>query len=131
MNNAARSVRWRTWVRAGWLACVCVSVGASGQGPGVRGHVTLSPACGGAQASDSACRAPYADGQLDLVGADGTVVASTRTGSDGAYDIAAPAGRYHLKLRQRGKLPRCPSPQLEIGAGARTVVNIECDSGLR
>ena len=118
----------------GWLTCALIATGAaaaSGSGSGVQGTVTLSPACGGPQREGVSCNAPYADVELRLVADDGAMVASTRTSATGRYLLAAPAGRYRLRVMTPVKITRCPSPEVVVVAKRTSVVDIECDSGMR
>jgi len=132
MSMAIRICRKGAAPGAVLFACLLTAAcAASGEGLTLRGHVTLSPSCAGAQPAEKDCRAPYADAKLDLLSASGAVVASARTAEDGSYAMTAPAGRYRLKVLVPGKLPRCPSPQLELGRQAPAVADINCDSGMR
>ena len=123
----------------GWLAWALMAAGAgffscasgAGSGAGVQGTVTLSPACGGPQREGASCNAPYADVELRLVADGGAVAASTRTSATGHYLLAAPAGRYRLQVMTPVKITRCPSPEVVVVAKRTSVVDIECDSGMR
>ena len=98
---------------------------------GVRGRLTQSPACAGAQPAEAACSRPLAQAQVELSKEDGTPVAATRSAADGSYALLAPPGHYRLHVRGRAKLQRCPSPAVEIAAGTHAVADLECDSGMR
>ena len=121
----------------GWLTCALIATGAvaasgaSGGSSGVRGTVTLSPACGGPQREGVACNAPYADVELRLLASDGAAVASARTSATGHYLLAAPAGRYRVQVMTPVRITRCPSPDVLVVAKQTSIVDIECDSGMR
>ena len=118
----------------GWLTCALIATGAaaaSGGSSGVQGAVTLSPTCGGPQREGVACNAPYADVELRLLASDGAAVASTRTSATGHYLMAAPAGRYRVQVMTPVRITRCPSPDVLVVAKQTSVVDIECDSGMR
>ena len=112
----------------------CMLIGASGgaaAGSGVEGTVTLSPACGGPQREGAGCQAPYADVEVRLIGHGGSVVATARTSSAGRYLLPAPAGNYHLQVMTPIKITRCPSPAVKVTQQQISVVDIDCDSGMR
>lgn len=127
-----RCMRWRAPVRLAFaLATTCVVAAAADAGSGVRGTISLSPACGGAQAEGQACRAAFADVEVRLLGTADAVVATDRTSPAGAYRMSAPAGHYVLKVVTPVKFTRCPSSMVTVQTGAETVVDIDCDSGMR
>ena len=111
-----------------WLSASAL---AAANDSGVRGRITQSPACAGAQPADAACSRPLAQVQVELTKEDGTAVAATRSGADGSYAMLAPPGHYRLQVRGRARLQRCPSPAVEIVAGTHAVADLECDSGMR
>ena len=118
----------------GWLTCALIATGAvaaSGGSSGVQGSVTLSPACGGPQREGVACTAPYADVELRLLASDGAAVASARTSATGHYLLTAPAGRYRVQVMTPVRITRCPSPEVLVVAKQTSIVDIECDSGMR
>lgn len=103
----------------------------SGGGSGVQGAVTMSPSCGGAQREGADCHAAYAAVELRLLSGSGAAVASTRTSSAGLYRLAAPPGQYRLQVMTAIKLTRCPQPEVMVRDDAYTVIDIDCDSGMR
>ena len=124
----------------GWLACaLIVSGGASGAasasgdaGPGVQGVVTLSPSCGGAQREGGApCEAPYAGAEVRLVSGNGATVAAARTTTAGHYLVSAATGHYRVMVTTPIRFTRCPSPEVVVTEGKVSVVDVECDSGMR
>ena len=129
-----RVKRGRPPVLLAGLTCTLLAIGvlAAGAAPsGVQGTVTLSPACGGAQREGTECKAPFADAELRLIADSGAVAGSTRTTSTGHYLLPAPAGRYHLQVMTAIKLPRCPKPGVVVSLQTVSVVDIDCDSGMR
>lgn len=117
-----------------WTACTLIAssaVAAGGGSSGVHGAVTLSPACGGPQREGVTCSAPYADVELRLIADGGATVASTRTSSAGRYLLPAPAGHYRLQVMTPIKFTRCPSPEVLVTGKESSVVDIDCDSGMR
>ncbi len=98
---------------------------------GVRGAVTLSPACGGPQREGITCSAAYADVELRLLSDGGTPLASARTSSTGRFRLTVPAGHYLVKVMTTSKMTRCPAIAVVVTAQAFSVVDIECDSGMR
>jgi hypothetical protein len=107
---------------------------ASGGGAansGVEGTITLSPAGGGPQRESASAQAPYAGVEVRLVGHGGAVVASARTSPAGHFVLPAPAGTYQLQVMTPIKFTRCPSPAVQVAQQQVSVVDIDCDSGMR
>lgn len=98
---------------------------------GVEGTITLSPASGGPQSDRRVLEVPYPDVELRLVEHGGTVVASARTSSAGHFVLPAPAGDYHLQVMTPVKFIRCPSPAVKLTQQKVSVVDVDCDSGMR
>ena len=120
----------------GWLACALIASGAASAsgdaGPGVQGVVTLSPTCGGPQREGgAACEAPYAGAEVRLVSGNGATVAAARTTTAGRYLVSAPAGHYRVMVTTPIRFTRCPSPEVVVTEGKVSVVDVECDSGMR
>ena len=111
-----------------------VSEGASAGGAahsGVEGTITLSPAHGGPQRESGVSQAAYADVEVRLIGLGGAVVASARTSPDGRFVLPAPAGDYRLQVMVPMKFMRCPSPPVKVMQQQMSVVDVDCDSGMR
>ena len=118
------------------VACMLIgtSAVASGGGAsnsGVEGTITLSPASGGPQRESGASPAPFADVEVRLIGHGGAVVASARTSSAGHFVLEAPIGDYHLQVMTPIKFTRCPSPSVKVTQRQMSVVDVDCDSGMR
>jgi len=121
----------RAFFSLGLVVITSCAAAAAGGRSGIQGAVTLSPACGGAQKEGTDCRAPYADVEIRLLADSGAVAATARTTSAGGYRLYAPAGHYRVRVMTPIKLPRCPTPEALVTDGARTIVDIDCDSGMR
>ena len=120
----------------GWFACALMassSASASGEdGSGVQGLISLSPTCGGPQREgDTPCKAPYEGAELRLLSGSGATVATARTTSDGRYLLSAPAGHYRVVVMTPIRITRCQSPDVVVTEKKFSVVDIECDSGMR
>jgi hypothetical protein len=119
----------------GWLGCALIltgAVSASGEGrSGVKGVITLSPACGGPQREGNSCSAPYPNVELRLISGSGATVASTRTSSAGDYLLPVPAGKYRVVVAPSVRFTRCPSPEVVVEDKQVSVIDIDCDSGMR
>ncbi len=98
---------------------------------GVKGRITLSPACGGPPREGEDCQAPYAQVEIRLLNQAGSVVGQARTSSQGLFQIAAAAGRYRLQVMTLEKVTRCPIVPVQISANTLISVDVDCDSGMR
>ena len=95
-------------------------------------HRTAAGACGGPQREGgAACEAPYAGAEVRLVSASGATMATARTTTSGHYLFSAPPGRYRVMVTTPIRLTRCPSPEVVVTEGKVSVVDVECDSGMR
>ena len=134
-TGSRRTTRHVPWARDRfWLACwlsVVVASANGASGPGIQGTVTLSPSCAGAQKEGLDCRAPYQDVELRLLSPDAAVVASGRTSASGSYQFKVPAGRFRLLVMVPVKVIRCPVKEVVVDTTSMTVVDIDCDSGMR
>ena len=104
---------------------------AAAEVSGIHGTVSLSPSCPGAQAEDANCRAPYGGAQLQLTALDGRLVATGRSSAAGRFQLQAPAGHYRLRVSAPAKPVRCPVTDLVVTELRSTLVDIDCDSGMR
>ena len=134
--DGARGV-WARASRAGWAAALLCVLGvgdalATDASPsGVEGTITMAPSCGGPQREGMECRVPYADIPIRLLSMNGVVLAQARTSASGHYRMPAPAGRHSLQVMPPIRLIRCPRAEAVVEDAAYTVVDIECDSGMR
>ena len=104
---------------------------AAAEVSGVHGTVSLSPSCPGAQAEDANCRAPYDNAQLQLTALDGRLVVTGRSSSAGRFQLQAPAGQYRLRVSAPAKPVRCPVIDVVVSGARSTLVDVDCDSGMR
>lgn len=100
-------------------------------GSGVAGHIQVAPSCPGPTRPGQACVAPFAGAKLQLRTPAGKLVRHASAAEDGAFKIAAPAGRYVLQVEVEGLYPRCEPAPLRIVKGRWTALTLECDSGMR
>jgi hypothetical protein len=100
-------------------------------GSGVSGTVTVSPGCPGPQRVDQECIRPLGGVRVRLIDLAGQLVDAAQTSTDGAFEIAAPPGRYRVEVVTEGRLPRCPPTTVIVEVGKTTTVRITCDSGMR
>jgi hypothetical protein len=130
-----RSARCRGIEVAGIFACGLLPLagcaGDLGTAGGVVGKVTVSPTCPGPQRLDENCAKPLADARVLLIGPGGKTIAAAVTSPEGIFEIDAAVGTYRIEVATSLRFPRCPAAEVTVTAGARTHVNIECDSGLR
>ena len=99
--------------------------------PGVSGRVSVVPSCPGPQRPGQNCEAPLAGATLQLRTVAGKLVRHVTASEDGTFEIAAPPGRYVLRVMVDGLYPRCEPAPVRIVKGRRTQVKLECDSGMR
>jgi hypothetical protein len=103
-------------------------------GSEVTGTVRFSPVCPVERLPpDPACAPRPGPADIELVGPDGVVAASTTAGEDGAFTIPVPPGSYEVRAAA-GTLGRAcqPDPAQVIVAPASSVsVSVSCDTGIR
>jgi len=107
------------------------AIAGAAEAGGIHGTVSLSPSCPGAQVEGGKCRAPYGDAQLRLMGLDGSQVAAGSSSASGRFQLMAPAGRYRLQVILPAKPVRCPVTEVVVTETRSTLVDIDCDSGMR
>lgn len=117
------------WLLGGLL--VPAAHTAAAEASGIHGTVSLSPSCPGAQAEDADCRAPYGGAKLQLTALDGRLVATGRSSAAGRFQLQVPAGQYRLRVSGPAKPVRCPVTDLVVTELRSTLVDIDCDSGMR
>lgn len=129
------------WLRAATaLAAIAVLTagpatacgGASGPTGSLEGNVTLGPITPVEQAGGEPNSRPYA-ATIDVATLDGDVVATVKSGSDGAFSVRLPAGSYRLVPRpaEGSPLPYAEPLDATVVAGKTTTVEIAYDSGIR
>lgn len=62
---------------------------------------------------------------------DGSQVAAGRSSASGRFQLTAPAGRYRLQVMVPVKPVRCPVTDVVVTEARSTLVDMECDSGMR
>ncbi len=98
---------------------------------GIQGTVTLGPITPVCQVSVP-CDSPY-QATLTINNAAGTQAAQVRSGADGRYTVALPAGHYTVvPLSPQGQtLPRAATMQVDVVTGQYATVNVQYDTGIR
>lgn len=117
-----------------WILCLIfapAAIAGAAEAGGIHGTVSLSPSCPGAQVEGGNCRAPYSDAQLRLMALDGSQVAAGSSSASGRFQLMAPAGRYRLQVTVPAKPVRCPVTEVVVTETRSTLVDIDCDSGMR
>ena len=114
-----------------WVGPVSASGASTAPVSGVWGRVTVAPSCPGPERPGQACVAPFAGAKLQLRTAAGELLRRASAADDGAFEIAAPPGRYSLQVEVDGLYPRCEPVPVRIVKGRRTRLKVECDSGMR
>lgn len=114
------------------LAVGCGGDAAGGATGGIQGRVTIGPQCPVAQQGSPCPDAPYAATVQIIV--DGEVVASGRSGDDGAFRIPVEPGTYTVHgvpLDENGIASAQDVPGVRVTAGAFTHADLSFDSGIR
>lgn len=133
----AGRLTWRDALTSlGLLSCLMTLCASAYAAPptgssGVKGRITLSPACGGPPREGEDCQAPYAQVEIRLLNEADSVMGQTRTSAQGLFQFAAVAGRYRLQVMPAGKMTRCPIVYVQINANTVASVDVDCDSGMR
>ena len=102
---------------------------APGYGPGVAGHVTLSPTTPVCR-TGVPCERPYNGAIVQVLDLNRQVVASAVTNPQGAFIASVPPGDYTVHIMTID-FPRCPEASLTVGKAFFTLTTIACDTGLR
>ena len=128
-------MRRRRFVPAAALAAL-VLVGCARAGPppdsGVTGIVRVGPMCPVVQEGVDCPDSPL-EADLEVRDAAGTVIARGRSGADGSYRIALPAGMYvlHPLSPSEAGLPFASPIPFEVQEGAWVELDVQYDSGIR
>jgi len=96
----------------------------------VSGRVELGPTCPVETEASPCPPAPAAGVTVELRDPDG-VVAATTTGSDGSFQLSAPAGDFELIARSTEGLPSEDSEQVHLDAGDDLAIDLMLDTGIR
>jgi hypothetical protein len=117
------------------LLVLAVGCGADAAGDGtsgVEGRVTIGPVCPVVQQASPCPDAPYA-ATVQIV-ADGSVVASGRSGDDGVFRVPVAPGTYTVRgipLDDGGLATATDVPNVMVAAGAFAHADLSFDSGIR
>lgn len=107
-------------------------LGADNERGEVEGTVSLSPGCSGPTREGTAsCRVPYADVEVRLLAGNGAMLTGVYTSAIGRYRLTAPPGHYRVQVVTPTKITRCPMPSVTVTTLASSLVDIDCDSGMR
>ena len=128
MSSGIRAV---ALAAVGMSLLTCVSVLASAAESGVSGNVTVIPAMPGPQRADGPSGKPLSGAEVQLRDAGGTIVARAVSDSNGVFHIAAPAGKYELRINAPRISSRCQTQSAEVVEGQIAHIDIACDSGMR
>ena len=105
-------------------------IAAASSGSRLEGLVVIGPTCAGPQLRDSACVAPLVGVTVRLLDASGRVAAEAVTDATGAFVVAAPDGRYQLKVMVP-KITRCEALEVSLPRPNAAPLRITCDNGMR
>jgi hypothetical protein len=100
-----------------------------GYDPGVAGHVTLSPIMPVCQVGVP-CSKPFAGATVQILDSTRDVVGSAVTNTSGAFIVSVPHGQYLIHI-PTVDFPRCPEVPVIVDTEYFTLVNVQCDTGIR
>ena len=100
-----------------------------GYGPGVAGHVTLSPTTPVCQPGVP-CVKPFAGATVQVLDSSRDLVGSAVTNTSGAFIVSVPHGQYLIHVLTVD-FPRCPEVPVVVGTDYFTLVKVPCDTGIR
>ena len=100
-----------------------------GYGPGVAGHVTLSPIMPVCQAGVP-CDKPYDGAIVQILNANRSVVGTATTNAHGAFIVSLPPGDYITHI-MTVDFPRCPETNVTVGKKFFTLTSVVCDTLIR
>ena len=103
-----------------------------GFGPGVAGNISQGPTLPVCRV-DVPCTRPFAGAKvlvLDSTNPD-IVVGTAITNALGNFIVSVPTGEFLVRVQVVGFFPRCGEAKATVGARAFTLVQIDCDTGLR
>ena len=100
-----------------------------GYGPGVAGHVSMSPIMPVCQVGVP-CSKPFAGATVQILDSTRDVVGSAVTNTSGAFIVSVPHGQYLIHILTVD-FPRCPEVPVIVGTEYFTLANVQCDTGIR
>jgi hypothetical protein len=98
---------------------------------GLEGHVTAGPTCPVERIDQPCPPRPVTAARVNAVDSGGRTAASTLTDPTGRYALSLPRGRFTLRISTGGLFPRCPDTPITVDANVVTVVDVNCDTGIR
>jgi hypothetical protein len=100
---------------------------------GIAGVAVAGPTCPVQKVGDPACAPrPVADATIVVVDGSGVEVARTRTGMDGAFSVAVPAGDYTAAGEPVNGLMGTPGPiAVAVSEGSVSQIQLSYDTGIR
>lgn len=109
----------------------CSSAGTAAHGGGtVLGRVMSAPSCPVERAGRPCPPRPVVGGSVVALQAR-HVVASTRTGAGGRFQLSMDAGRYVIRATNTGSLATMTQKTIDVAAGAIICAELVVDSGVR
>jgi len=94
------------------------------------GRVTAGPTCP-VERPDHPCPPAPVIARVQAETAQGRVVASAKTNSDGHYRLGLRVGSYTLAAVTSSPLPRCATVSVTVSPNHTTIASILCDTGIR
>jgi Carboxypeptidase regulatory-like domain len=98
----------------------------------LQGKVTMGPTMPVERAGGPPAIAPVAGASVNITDTSGVPIASAITGADGTYSVPVAPGDYLITVTPpRRMLNKLVQRQVTIATGARTVLDITLDTGIR
>ncbi|MDB5266241.1 MAG: protein of unknown function with transrane region [Parcubacteria group bacterium] len=109
-----------------------INIGLNQNGQ-ISGHITLSPVCPVERMPpDPLCAPKGFETTVVIRFSEGREVARIKTDTQGEYSAWVPGGRdYDVSPEGGAVYPRCETKTVSVKAGANTIANISCDTGIR
>ena len=114
------------------LTLAACGADAAGDGTsGMRGVATVGPQCP-VEIAGSPCPDEPFQGTIQVLNADGDVVADATTNDDGSFEIPLEPGSYVVTAALEGGSPPFVKPvDVTVEVGAFAEVNVSVDTGIR
>ncbi len=104
----------------------------AGGSSGIQGKALIGPTCGGpVRLDDPKCADQPYQATLDVLDAQGQLLASQQANADGTFRIVLPPGMYTLHPVTSGRLPTASDQTVLVLAGQFTTVDVHYDTGIR
>jgi hypothetical protein len=104
-------------------------VAVPGYGPGIAGNVSVGPTtpiC----LPHVPCTRPFVDAHVEIFDNLHQPVASAISNDRGNFLVSVPSGEYIVHI-QVVDFPRCPEAQVTVAGKSFSLVDINCDTGIR